>query len=135
MLKILIADDQLIYRRTLQMMLAPYGHCVLVEDGAQAVQEFREALESGHPFQLVLLDIQMPNLDGQGALLQIRTMEKQKYSLTLTNQQYAFILMQTSLDSPTELMTAYKKGQCNGYIVKPVAEDELLTRLRKHNLI
>lgn len=135
MLKILIADDQLIYRKTLQMMLEPYGNCVLVPDGAEAVRVFREALESGDPFQLVLLDIQMPHLDGQGALLQIREMEKQKRGLTLTREQRAFILMQTSLDSPAQLMTAYKDGQCNGYIVKPVEEDDLLERLRKYSII
>lgn len=135
MLNILIADDQPIYRETLRMILQPHGNCVVVEDGAQAVQAFREALETNNPFRLVMLDIQMPNLDGQGALLQIRQLEKQKIGVSLTAGEYAFILIQTSLDDPIELMTAFKQGHCNGYIVKPVDEDELLERLRKHNII
>ncbi|MEO5354205.1 MAG: response regulator [Magnetococcus sp. XQGC-1] len=135
MLKILIADDQLIYRETLRVFLQPYGKCVLVEDGAQAVQAFQEALAANDPFQLVLLDIQMPNMDGQEALMQIRKLEKQKHGLSLSSCEYSYVLMQTSLDDPAQLVTAYKEGHCNGYIVKPVDQDELLERLRKNRII
>ena len=135
MLKILIADDQLIYRETLRVVLQPHGHCVLVEDGVQAVQAFQEALVANDPFRLVLLDIQMPNMNGQEALLQIRKMEKLRHGLSLSNCEYSYVLMQTSLDDPSQLVTAYKEGHCNGYIVKPVDQDELLERLRKHHII
>ncbi|MBF0401741.1 MAG: response regulator [Magnetococcales bacterium] len=134
-MNILIVDDQVIYRETLRAMLEPHGKCVVAEDGVQAVQAFQNALEANNPFQLVLLDIQMPNLDGQGALLQMRQLEKQKFGVMLTAHQYAHIIMQTSLDSPAQLTTAFKEGRCNGYIVKPVDEDELLERLRRHGLL
>lgn len=135
MLNILIADDQAIYRETLRAILQPYGKCVLVEDGAQAVQAFQEAMAANNPFRLILLDIQMPHMDGQEALLQIRKLEKQKYGPSLSMRDYAYVLMQTSLDDPTQLMTAFKTGHCNGYIVKPVDRDELLERMKKYNLI
>lgn len=135
MLKILIADDHLIYRETLKMMLQPYGQCVAVEDGVQAVQAFRDALNTDKPFQLVLLDLQMPNMSGQEALLQIRQLEKRKHGTTLSGQVYAVVFIQTSVEEPEELVAAYEKGRCNGYLLKPVDQDELLARLRKHNLI
>ncbi len=47
-----------------------------VEDGVQSVRVFQDALDAGNPFRLVLLDIQMPHMDGQEALVQIRQMEK-----------------------------------------------------------
>ncbi|MBF0460047.1 MAG: response regulator [Magnetococcales bacterium] len=134
-MKILIADDQIIYRKTLEVMLRPYGECVLVEDGLSAVQVFAEALRAGAPFKLVMLDIQMPNMDGQEALLRIRQMEKQAYHATLHGNEYAIILMQTSLEEPAQLVKAFKEGHCNGYINKPVDEEELLARLRKYHLI
>ena len=134
MLNILIADDQAIYRETLDIILQPYGNRVLVEDGAQAVHAFQQAMNAHDPFQLVLLDIQMPNMNGQEALLQIRQLEKQKYG-PLHMHERAFVLMQSSLDDPSQLMTAYKDGHCNGYILKPVDRDELIKRLQKHHII
>lgn len=135
-MKILIADDQLIYQETLKLMLQPYGECVLVADGEMAVKAFETALTAGEPFNLVFLDIEMPYMDGQEALLKIRQIEKRARSVSLSQDKGpAVIFMQTSLEDPRQLVTAYKTGHCNGYINKPVEEQDLLERLRKHKLI
>ncbi len=134
-MRILIADDHMVYREILKTMLRPYGECVTVEDGEQAVRTFQEALQAKNPFKLVLLDIQMPNLDGQEALLQIRKLEKRALGPTLDIKEYACIIMQTSLDDPESLITAFKKGHCNGFINKPVDREELLAKMKRHQLI
>lgn len=134
-MRILIADDQMIYREVLKSMLSPYGECVTAEDGEQAVQMFAEALHNKQPFKLVLLDIQMPHMDGQEALRQIRLLEKRQYGPTLDVEDYACIIMQTSLDDPDSLITAFKKGHCSGFINKPVDRAELLEKMKKHGLI
>ncbi|MBF0399441.1 MAG: response regulator [Magnetococcales bacterium] len=134
-MKILIADDQKIYRATLHAMLQPFGECVVVEDGEQAVQAFAEALERKDPFRLVLLDIEMPFMDGQQALVQMRLMERRVYGPTLNTKDFACIIMQTSLDDPITFITAFKKGHCNGYLTKPVTRDELLEKMKNHGLI
>lgn len=134
-MKILIADDHMVFREILRTILKPYGECVLVEDGAQAVQAFADALNAKDPFKLVMLDIQMPHMDGQEALVQIRQMEKQFYGPTLDSKEFAYIIMQTSLDDPTTFMTAFLKGRCNGFINKPVSKEELLEKLKKNKLI
>lgn len=134
-MRILIADDHVVYRELLHVMLRPYGECVLVEDGEQAVQAFSEALNAKNPFKMVLLDIQMPHMDGQEALVQIRQMEKRFYGPTLDSKAFACIIMQTSLDDPATFVTAFMKGRCNGFIKKPVAKEELLEKMKKNNLI
>ncbi|MBF0162601.1 MAG: response regulator [Magnetococcales bacterium] len=134
-MKILIADDHMVYREVLKTMLRPYGECVVVEDGEQAVLAFEEALQAKEPFSLVLLDIQMPHMDGQEALLQMRQMEKRVYGPTLDIKEYACIIMQTSVDDPRALITAFKKGHCNGFINKPVDKEELLDKMKRHGLI
>jgi PAS domain S-box-containing protein len=67
-LKILVAEDSAMNRIYAEQLLKDMGHTVvLVEDGRLAVQ----ALSREH-FDLVLMDIRMPNLDGQEALRIIR---------------------------------------------------------------
>ena len=134
-MKTLIVDDEIVFRETLRAMLEPYGTCHMVMDGALAVQAFNAALQAGEPFQLVLLDIQMPNMDGQEALLKMRQLERQAHHGALHEAERAIILMQTSMEDPVQLATAFKTGHCNGYLVKPVDQDDLLARLKKYRLI
>jgi PAS domain S-box-containing protein len=69
-LRILLADDHPSNRQVVQMMLAELAEVVGVEDGAQAIETFR-----GRPFDLVLMDMQMPVLDGLSAVREMRRLE------------------------------------------------------------
>jgi len=64
-LKVLVVDDNQTNRRILEKMLESFG-CLpsAVADGAAALRLLREAAESGEPYQLALLDMQMPEMDG-----------------------------------------------------------------------
>ena len=67
--RVLIADDEQSVRRSIQMTLERIGfEVVTVCDGAEAVEEFLMAPDS---FDLVLLDVMMPELDGAQACLRI----------------------------------------------------------------
>src|SRR5262245_6501704 len=69
MIRTLIVDDEELARKRLRRMLAPFGDVEIVgeaESGAEAVT----MIESGRP-DLVFLDVQMPDLDGFGALRMI----------------------------------------------------------------
>jgi len=75
--KVLIADDNFTNRLVLSEMLAQTGVALtLVENGREALNAWQEEMASGTPFDLLLLDITMPVLDGMGALLEIRAQEK-----------------------------------------------------------
>ena len=134
-MKTLIVDDEFANRELLKYILQPYGVCVKAEDGWEALTLFKEHLAAGEPFDLVMMDIMMPNMDGQEALKEIRRIEKDVYGTSLNTKDYSFIIMQTSLDDPKHLVESYFKGKCNGYITKPVTQDVLMDKLKKHNLI
>lgn len=69
---ILIADDRPSSRELLRLVLERAGYDVVeAEDGEQALMRVRE----GNP-DLVLLDLQMPGLDGYGALAEMRAEER-----------------------------------------------------------
>jgi CheY-like chemotaxis protein len=70
-LRVLVAEDNVVNQRVAQALLTKRGHLVtIVENGRQAV----EAVENG-AFDLVLMDVQMPEMDGCEAAMAIRARE------------------------------------------------------------
>lgn len=73
-LRILIAEDNTINQRLSLGMVGMLGHSAEVAaDGAEAVARVIAAREAGAPYDLVLMDLQMPKLDGHGATRALRT--------------------------------------------------------------
>ena len=67
----LVAEDHPANRRIIELMLAPMGvEVTLVANGAEAVEAFKQ-----HDWEMVLLDMQMPVLDGASAARAMRGME------------------------------------------------------------
>jgi signal transduction histidine kinase/CheY-like chemotaxis protein len=73
-LTILVAEDNPVNRRVTSRLLEKYGHSVvLVENGKQAVDVVQR-----QNFDLILMDVQMPELDGCGATAEIRAREREE---------------------------------------------------------
>jgi two-component system, sensor histidine kinase len=70
-LRILVADDHPTNRRVVQLMLAEVADLVSAENGREAL----DALTAGPAFDLVLMDMQMPVMDGLTAVREIRRLE------------------------------------------------------------
>ena len=136
--KILIVDDDSNSREYLRVLLQSKGGCHFAHNGKEAVDLFKTNLTSGAPFDLVLMDIIMPIMDGYEAMEQMRLAERKKnkrISLMQEKTGRTKILVVSEVDDPMQIIKAYTKGKCNGFLAKPVRKKELLARLRKHNLI
>ena len=73
-LRVLLAEDHPINQKVVQLILAPLGAEITVaEDGAQALAAFRIGL-----FDLVLMDMQMPVMDGLTATMALRDEERRR---------------------------------------------------------
>lgn len=131
-MKILIAEDDVMTRAILQEMLSEVGTTRGVENGREAVEVFARALEEKDPFDLVCLDIMMPELDGQKTLMQIRKIEE---DLKILPDLQVKVIMITALNDPDNMMKAYVQGRCEAYLTKPIKMDKLLEQIRKLGLV
>lgn len=130
-MKALIVEDDITCRMVLQRLLESFGTCDVAVDGQEGVTFFSMALESSSPYDLVCLDIMMPNMDGHGVLTQIRKMEEEAGIFGLEGVK---VIMTTALSDAKTILKAFNE-QCEAFIVKPIDKEKLHRQLRKMNLI
>ena len=129
-MKILLADDNFVSRKLTALLLEQIGDCRHVSNGVEAYEAFVKAYEDKEPYDLVCLDIMMPNMDGQETLKKIRAWEEER-DINIENG--VKVIMITSLDDKGSILQAFKSG-CESYIIKPVEKKKLLDAIHKLNL-
>ncbi|MFI5378339.1 MAG: response regulator [Tepidisphaerales bacterium] len=126
-MKTLIVEDDFTSRLLLQELLKSYGPSHVAVNGREAVEAVRLALEAGEPYELICLDIMMPELDGQEALRQIREQEE---AMGILSSDGAKIVMTTALGDVKNVSAAYH-SLCDAYLTKPIQKAKLLEELHK----
>ena len=126
-MKILVVDDELVSRKKMQKIMVNLGECEMVEGGRDAMTAFTKALEAGVPFDLITLDIAMPDMDGAEALFEIREIENQE---NIPREKQVKILMVTSHSDRDNIITCIQAG-CDDYIVKPFDKETVIKKLEK----
>ncbi|MBT3308527.1 MAG: response regulator [Gammaproteobacteria bacterium] len=122
--RVMVADDMAPMRNLLRMILRKQGisEFVLAEDGQEAVNLFmKESLKKRRP-DIVLLDIDMPRMNGLEALQEIRSVDSE-----------VFIAM-VSANSAEDSVVDAKEARVDGFLVKPIRSiqvEELLARFEK----
>jgi two-component system, chemotaxis family, chemotaxis protein CheY len=132
MLKILIVEDEFISRTLLMEMMAAYGICHVAVDGREAMEVLHRSFDHGEHYDLICLDIMMPEMNGQEVLTEIRTMERQR---DLSGRQATKVIMTTALADSQNIMKAFTEGHCEAYLTKPIDRSKLIATLRDLNLI
>lgn len=130
-MKILIAEDDFASRKFMLRFLSKYGECDVTVDGMEAVDAFTMALEADEGYDLVCLDIMMPELDGYQALKAIRDIEKER---GIPEEKASKIIMTTALNEGRNVTKAFELG-CVAYAGKPIDQDKFENVLRKLELI
>ena len=130
-MRILIAEDDLSTRTLLTKLLSPYGRCEVAVNGREAIECFRLALDEQEPYELVCLDIMMPENDGHQVLASIRAQEETR---GIAGLEAVKVIMISALDDSKNVLGAFKQG-CEAYLTKPINKDQLVDRLRNLGLV
>ncbi|MBI2264939.1 MAG: response regulator, partial [Armatimonadetes bacterium] len=114
--KILIVEDDSLMREALKLAIRKAGYDVSVaSDGFEAI-----SLAEKESFDLIIIDVRMPGMDGIESLSQMKESQPEAQSIVITG--YA------DRDAPVNAM---RLGACD-YFYKPFQTDELLRSIRHH---
>ena len=131
MLRILVVEDDPVSARLMTHLLKPFGNCDLATDGGQAVDLFSKSQKSGDLYDVIFLDIMLPQLDGQQVLAHIRDLEAMRGIDVLQGTK---VVMTTALSDDQNFLDSHVSG-CNAYIVKPVMRETLAETLKSLGLL
>ena len=125
-MKTLIVEDDISCCVLLQKILSPYGECVVAMDGKEAMEVFIAEHGKREPFDLICLDIMMPEMDGQEVLKEVRKWEEKHKILGLDGVK---VIMTTALGDSKNIMESFRE-QCEAYVVKPLDKNKLLNEIK-----
>ncbi len=131
-MRALIVDDDFYSRVMLHDMLRPVAECHIAVNGEEAVGAFGKAMEDGRPYDLVCLDLVMPEMDGQQALREMRALESEK---GIEHEQRCRIFVVSMVEDNRETNEAFFLGGADSFLVKPIVEERIMAELREHGLL
>ncbi len=127
-MRALIVDDDYVSRSKLKALLASYADCDAAPDGPIALQLFQKAHEERCPYDLVTMDIDMPCMNGQEVLQQIRLWESEHKAYRECKE--VKVLMVTVRDAPEDIVLSFREG-CEWYLIKPVTTEKIQSALKR----
>ena len=131
-MRVLIVEDDFISRRLLKTVLSAHADCDVAVNGEEAIQAYELALEEECPYDLICMDIMMPNVDGQQALEEIRRIEGER---GLSGPKEVKVIMISALNDPKTVIEAYYHGGATSYLTKPIDAGKLLEEVRSLGLV
>ncbi len=119
-LRLLIAEDSLDNQILMRAYFerSPYS-LTFVEDGRSAVEQF-----AAGRFDLILMDVQMPGLDGWSAARAIRALERERGGATTP-----IIALSARAQASDEVLS--REAGCQEHLTKPVSRQDLLAAIRR----
>ena len=130
-LRILLAEDDFACRLLLQTFLSRYGECHIAVNGKEAVEAFRISMEREQPYDMICMDIMMPEMDGREAVQRIRAIEEASGVLSSSGVK---IIMTTTVEDVKEVILCFQE-LCDAYLMKPIDLAELVEQMKRYQLI
>lgn len=131
-MRFLIVDDDESIHLYLKSILAPFGEIDCVSSGEAGYERFDQALADGASYDVVLMDILMPGMDGHQTAETMRAREKE---LGVTDGDRFKLVMITALVDDTNVSRAFFGTDALCYIVKPLEKGKVIEELKRNFII
>ena len=122
MMKILLIDDEPIALTKLELMLTNVGNCDTAVNGVQATEHFVRSINENQPYDLVTIDIELPDITGLDLLNRFCDLEE-KNGIPPTKK-----IMVTAHSKVDYVVKA--RDKCDAFLVKPIRKATLLEKIQ-----
>jgi len=122
-MRILLIDDEPVALTKLELMLAKVGTCDTAASGIAATECFVKAIADNHPYDLVTIDIELPDITGLDLLNRFCLLEK-KNAIAPAKK-----IMVTAHSKVDYVVKA--RNQCDAFVVKPLRKATLLEKIKE----
>jgi len=130
-MRVLIVEDDFVGSRLMKKFLEADCFCHLAFDGREAIEAFEAALKEEKPYDLLFLDIMMPEVNGVEVLKTIRKMEEDK---GIPPEEGVKVIMTTAMNDADVIMESFS-ARCDGYMVKPIRKEKLFEEIENLGLL
>jgi two-component system chemotaxis response regulator CheY len=128
-MRALVVEDDFTSRTLLTKMLGSFFEVDSAVNGQEAVQAYKRAMQEERPYDVMFMDIMMPEMDGISALERIQELNGE------SGLEPSKVIMTTALDDMKTVIRAFHDGWASAYIVKPVDKTKLYAELEKLGFI
>ncbi len=109
------------------MYLKNYGEIDFAVNGEEAVEAFLNAANSGEKYDIIFLDIMLPEISGHKVLEEIKKIEEER---EIFGTDGVKVVMTTALDDSKNIKDAFR-GQCDEYLTKPISAEKVERVIKK----
>ena len=103
--RFLVVEDEEMCSLLMCTVLSNFGDCDVAINGGQALQSYRAALEEGRPYDLICLDLKLPDMDGSDILKHLRQYE------AVTGQRSAVkVIVVSGVRAAERVLDMYRMG-------------------------
>jgi HD-like signal output (HDOD) protein/CheY-like chemotaxis protein len=126
-MKVLVIDHDPTISKSFEELPIDTTGLQALRSGDAAIRGVKNALKRRDPFELIAIDIDLPDMDGRKVILEIRKIEQE---WSIPNEKRAFVMMVTAKADAKSVKTSFASG-CNAFIVKPFNVDTVVKTLAK----
>lgn len=132
-MRILIVDDDYVSGVKLKAILAAYGDCDLAPSGQIALELIEAATESSKYYDLIMLDLHLPDISGQDVLYKTRSLEN-KLLKNLKISENSKVVVVTGSSDKSEMLRILSIG-ADKYLQKPFNYNSIKTVLDELEIV
>ena len=129
-MKVLMIDGDPAVAKSFEGLPMDITEFQTLRSGDAAVRGVKNALKRRDPFELIVVDIDLPDMDGRKVTLEIRKVEQE---WSIPKEKRAFIMMATARADEKSVRTSLAAG-CNAFLVKPIKAETVVKTLAKSRL-
>lgn len=123
MRRILVVDDDFVSRKLMVEMLKTSAECDTAANGTEAIEAYNYSIRNNAPYDLIILDISMPGMNGIEVLKKIR--ENEEKARVMVGEGIPIVVVTAYHET---FLDAFNKG-CDDYMLKPIKKDDLIAKI------